>query len=77
MVVQRGALSHLRMSFALFVAAMSFFIRPADVIPEPYRIRPLLAIPALLALEAMVRWRWRVRMRWRERLPAHMLTASR
>ena len=52
-----------RMSFALFIAAMSFFIGQADVIPEPVRIRPLLAIPVVLVLVTMFYWLWRVRLR--------------
>lgn len=65
-----------RMSFALFVAAMSFFIGHADVIPQPYRVRPLLAIPALLPLAAMLYWLWRVRAKRKERLPARMMSMS-
>jgi hypothetical protein len=50
-----------RMCFALFVAALSFFIGQADTIPEPIRIRPLLAVPALAVLAMMFWWLWRVR----------------
>ena len=49
-----------RMSFALFIAAMSFFFGQANVIPEPLRIMPLLAVPVLAVLVTMVYWLWRV-----------------
>jgi hypothetical protein len=52
-----------RMSFALFIAALSFFIGQAQVIPEPIRIRPLLALPVLAVLATMLYWLWRVRIR--------------
>jgi hypothetical protein len=52
-----------RMSFALFIAALSFFIGQARVIPEPIRIRPLLALPVLSVLATMLYWLWRVRVR--------------
>lgn len=51
-----------RMCFALFIAALSFFIGQADVFPEPLRILPLLALPVLTVLVAMVYWLWRVRI---------------
>ncbi|MEJ7759515.1 MAG: hypothetical protein WKF55_07955 [Gemmatimonadaceae bacterium] len=51
-----------RMSFALFIAAMSFFIGQAKVIPEPVRIFPLLAMPVLAVLVTMFYWLWRVRI---------------
>lgn len=50
-----------RMSFALFVAAMSFFLGQADAIPKPIRIMPLLAAPPLVVLVAMLYWLWRMR----------------
>ena len=70
-VVKAGALAgprrlarHLwRMSTALFIAALSFFIGQADVIPKAIRIRPLLALPVVLVLVMMVYWLWRVRLR--------------
>ena len=70
-VVKIGALAgprriarHLwRMSTALFIAALSFFIGQADVIPPPIRIRPLLALPVVLVLVTMLYWLWRVRLR--------------
>lgn len=52
-----------RMTFALFIAAMSFFIGQADVIPEQIRIKPLLAFPVLIVLVTMLYWLWRVRFR--------------
>jgi uncharacterized membrane protein len=56
-----------RMSFALFIAALSFFIGQAKVIPEPIRIRPLLAAPVLVVLVTMFYWLWRIRRRRRGR----------
>jgi uncharacterized membrane protein len=50
-----------RMSFALFIAALSFFIGQAQVIPKPIRIMPLLALPVLAVLVTMIYWLWRVR----------------
>ena len=52
-----------RMSFALFIAALSFFIGQAKVIPKPIRIMPLLALPVLMVLVTMFYWLWRVRIR--------------
>jgi uncharacterized membrane protein len=52
-----------RMSFALFIAALSFFIGQAKVIPKPVRIMPLLALPVLAVLVTMLYWLWRVRVR--------------
>lgn len=50
-----------RMCFALFLAAMSFFLGQASVIPEPIRIMPLL-IAAPLSVLAVMTW-WLVRLR--------------
>lgn len=50
-----------RMCFALFIAAMSFFLGQADVFPKPIRIMPLLALPPLAVLVTMLYWVWRVR----------------
>jgi hypothetical protein len=50
-----------RMSFALFIAALSFFVGQANVIPEPIRNRGLLALPVLAVLVTMLYWLWRVR----------------
>ena len=52
-----------RMCFALFLAALSFFIGQAQVIPEPFRIRPLLALPVVGVLVTMLYWLWRIRVR--------------
>ena len=52
-----------RMCFALFIAALSFFIGQAKVIPEPIRIPGLLALPVLVPLLALFYWLWRVRIR--------------
>ncbi len=52
-----------RMSLALFVATMSFFLGQADVIPKPIRIMPLLLVPPLTVLVTMLYWVWRVRFR--------------
>jgi len=54
-----------RMCFALFIAALSFFIGQAQVIPKPFRILPLLAIPVVVVLVTMLYWLWRVRVRRR------------
>ena len=70
-VIRSGALRgssriarHLwRMCFALFIAALSFFLGQAKVIPQPVRILPLLALPVLLVLVTMLYWLWRVRVR--------------
>lgn len=50
-----------RMSFALFVAALSFFIGQQKVIPEPMRIPGLLALPVLAVHVTKLYWLWRVR----------------
>lgn len=47
--------------FALFIAALSFFIGQAKVFPEAVRIMPLLATPVLAVLATMFVWLWRVR----------------
>ena len=52
-----------RMSFALLVAALSFFIGQAKVIPRPIRIMPLLALPLIVVIVTMFYWLWRVRIR--------------
>ena len=52
-----------RMTFALWVASLSFFIGQADVFPKPIRILPLLATPVLAVLVTMLYWLWRVRVR--------------
>jgi uncharacterized membrane protein len=52
-----------RMSVALLIAAFSFFLGQAKVIPKPIRIYPLLLVPPLLVLGTLVYWLWRVRIR--------------
>jgi hypothetical protein len=52
-----------RMTFALLIAALSFFIGQADVIPQPIRIGPLLALPVVTVLVTLLYWLWRVRIR--------------
>ncbi|HEY0035170.1 MAG TPA: hypothetical protein VGB66_00710 [Longimicrobium sp.] len=52
-----------RMCFALFIAAMSFFIGQADEFPEAVRIPLLLATPVLAPVVSMAYWLWRVRSR--------------
>jgi uncharacterized membrane protein len=52
-----------RMTFALFIAAMSFFFGQAKVIPQPLRIPALLALPILAVLVTLLYWLWRVRAR--------------
>jgi hypothetical protein len=51
------------MSYALFVATMSFFIGQAKVIPPALRIPGLLALPVVAVLVTMLYWLWRVRVR--------------
>lgn len=50
-----------RMSFALLIAAFSFFLGQAKIIPQSYRIFPLLVVPPLLVLATLLYWFWRVR----------------
>ena len=52
-----------RMCFALFVAAMAFFLGQADVFPKALRIPALLALPLLAVLLSMLYWLWRVRIK--------------
>lgn len=51
------------MSFALFIAALSFFIGQARVFPQPIRILQLLALPVLAVLVTTLYWMWRIRIR--------------
>ena len=57
-----------RMSLAMWIATMSFFIGQARVIPEPVRKPLLLAIPVIAVGAAMFYWLWRV-LAARKRLP--------
>jgi len=50
-----------RMSLALFIAAMSFFVGQSDEFPKEWRIMPLLVLPGLAVLVTMLWWLWRVR----------------
>lgn len=52
-----------RMSFALFVAAMSFFLGQADELPKAMRVLPVMAGPPLAVLMTLLYWMWRVRFR--------------
>jgi len=52
-----------RMSFALFIAAISFFIGQSEVFPKPIRHPGILALPVLAVLVTMFYWLWRVRIR--------------
>jgi hypothetical protein len=52
-----------RMSFALLVAALSFFIGQAQVFPTAMRIPALLGLPVVAVLVTMLYWLWRVRGR--------------
>jgi len=52
-----------RMCTALLIAAFSFFLGQAKVIPKPIRIVPLLLVPPLIVLGALLYWLWRVRFR--------------
>ena len=51
-----------RMCFALFIAALSFSVQVAKMIPAPIRI-PVMVLPMLVVLVAMGYWLWRVRLR--------------
>lgn len=52
-----------RMTFALLIAAMSFFLGQADELPAAIRRPPLLALPVLVVLATLLYWLWRVRVR--------------
>ena len=52
-----------RMSFALFIAALSFSVQVMKMIPKPIRVPGLIALPMVLVLGAMFYWLWRVRIR--------------
>ena len=65
-----------RMSFALLIAAMSFFLGQAKVFPQPMRIYPLLALPVLAVLVTMLYWLWRVRFKGTFRKPVQLRAAG-
>lgn len=52
-----------RMSYALLIAALSFFLGQADEFPEALRHPALLALPVLAVPVTMLYWLWRVRIR--------------
>jgi uncharacterized membrane protein len=52
-----------RMSFALFIAALSFSVQIGKMIPKPLRVPGLLVLPMLAVLVTMLYWLWRVRVR--------------
>lgn len=56
-----------RMCFAMFIAALSFFLGQAKVFPKPIRIIPLLALPVVAVLILM--FYWLVRMWFAKRYP--------
>lgn len=58
-----------RMSFALFIAAASFFLGQPQVFPAPLRRSGVLAIPVLLVLLLLVFWMGRVLLTQRFRRP--------
>jgi hypothetical protein len=51
-----------RMSFALFIAALSFFLGQSDELPKALRVMPLLALPVLAVIVTMFYWLWRIRV---------------
>lgn len=52
-----------RMCFALWIAAMSFFLGQAQVFPKAIRIPALLLLPPLSVLLVMIYYLWRLRRR--------------
>jgi hypothetical protein len=54
-----------RMTFALLIAAMSFFLGQADEFPKALRILPIMVGPPLAVLVTLLYWMWRVRLRRR------------
>ena len=48
------------MCFALWIAALSFFLGQADEFPAQLRIYPLLAVPMLVVIVLMLYWLVRV-----------------
>ena len=52
-----------RMSFALFIAALSFSVQAAKMLPASARVPALIALPMLAVLVTMFYWLWRVRGR--------------
>jgi hypothetical protein len=60
---QRVARHLWRMCFSLFIAAGSFFLGQAQVMPKSLRIYPVLTALSVLPLVLMFYWLWRVRVR--------------
>lgn len=54
-----------RMCFALFIAAMAFFLGQSDEFPQAIRMPALLALPVVTVLVTMIYWLWRTRRRAR------------
>jgi uncharacterized membrane protein len=50
-----------RMTFALFIATLSFSVQILKRIPEPFRFPGMLAVPMLLVIGTMFYWLWRMR----------------
>ena len=65
-----------RISTALLIAAMSFFLGQADEIPAPLRVLPLLALPVVAVLVTMLYWLWRVRRRTPATRPARPVVVA-
>lgn len=61
-----------RMCYALFIAALSFFLGQADEFPHALRHPALLAIPVLVPFLTMLYWLWRVRVRPALRRAVHI-----
>ncbi|HYD52981.1 MAG TPA: hypothetical protein VEA99_10150 [Gemmatimonadaceae bacterium] len=58
-----------RMTTALLIAALSFFLGQSDEFPAALRIPALLAAPVVVVLVALLYWVWRVSLRRRLRAP--------
>ncbi len=65
-----------RMTFAMWIATMSFFLGQAKVFPEPLRKMTLLAIPVLLVMGMLVYWLARVAIK-KERAVSRAIIAER
>lgn len=66
-----------RMCYALFIAALSFFLGQADEFPAALRQPALLAVPVLVPFLSMLYWLWRVRIRALRRLRGRFWPAGR
>ena len=62
-----------RMTFAMWIATMSFFLGQAKVFPEPLRKIYLLAIPVLLVTVILIYWLARVLIKKGSAVPPHVL----